>query len=184
MKRPRSPCFAGQRRRRELLRRLHDSEAASAAPLFRRKRSLDCGLDRTPGSPPPVKRPRLNVSHAFLREVQETPKEPTFGKDSKHNKQHKNGGSASGGPAVNAALAQSPPAPSPMDAQAPPMVEPGGGCDKLDLSAVLMSGPPLPADAAMELASPPASDEDDPAFNAFNYWKTPFPDVSVDVIME
>uniref|UniRef100_A0A131YBI8 Mucin n=1 Tax=Rhipicephalus appendiculatus TaxID=34631 RepID=A0A131YBI8_RHIAP len=104
--------------------------------------------------------------------------------DSKHNKQHKNGGSASGGPAVNAALAQSPPAPSPMDAQAPPMVEPGGGCDKLDLSAVLMSGPPLPADAAMELASPPASDEDDPAFNAFNYWKTPFPDVSVDVIME
>ncbi|KAL1483640.1 hypothetical protein MTO96_033050 [Rhipicephalus appendiculatus] len=80
MKRPRSPCFAGQRRRRELLRRLHDSEAASAAPLFRRKRSLDCGLDRTPGSPPPVKRPRLDVSHAFLREVQETPKEPTFGK--------------------------------------------------------------------------------------------------------
>lgn len=85
---------------------------------------------------------------------------------------------------MTAALAQSPPATSPMDAQAPPMVEQGGGCDKLDLSAVLMSGPPLPADAAMELASPPASDEDDPAFNAFNYWKTPFPDVSVDVVME
>nr|XP_037280577.1 LOW QUALITY PROTEIN: uncharacterized protein LOC119173895 [Rhipicephalus microplus] len=91
---------------------------------------------------------------------------------------------ASGGPAVNAALAQSPPATSPMTAQAPPLVEPGGGCDKLDLSTVLMTGPPLPVRAAMELASPPASDDDNPAFNAFNYWKTPFPDVSVDVIME
>ncbi|XP_075541892.1 uncharacterized protein LOC142575944 isoform X1 [Dermacentor variabilis] len=182
MKRPRSPCFAAERRF-EVLRRLHES--ATTAPLFRRKRTLDCGLDRTPGSPP-VKRPRLeggvDDSHAFLWEIQETPKEPTFGKDSKHNKQHKNGGGAGGGPAVTAALAQSPPATSPMDAQAPPLVEPGG-CDKLDLSAVLC-GPPLPADAAMEMGSPPTSDEDDPAFNAFNYWKTPFPDVSVDVVME
>ncbi|XP_037566340.1 uncharacterized protein LOC119446075 isoform X2 [Dermacentor silvarum] len=102
--------------------------------------------------------------------------------DAKHKQQHKNGGSAGGGPAVTAALAQTSPATSPMDAQTSPMIEPGGR-DKLDLSAVL-SGPPLPADAAMELSSPPASDEDDPAFNAFNYWKTPFPDVSGDIVME
>ncbi|KAH8041269.1 hypothetical protein HPB51_014417 [Rhipicephalus microplus] len=163
MKRPRSPCFAGQRRRRKLLRRLHDPEAASAAPLLRRKRSLDCGLDRTLGSPPPVKRPRLDDSHAFLWEIQETPKEPTFGKGPFSCSAELNGdgynasvsipsttsstrmaAAASGGPAVNAALAQSPPATSPMTAQAPPLVEPGGGCDKLDLSTVLMTGPPLP----------------------------------------
>lgn len=66
---------------------------------------------------------------------------------------------------------------SPMDSSGPLVP------DKLELSAAL-AGPPLPADAAMELSSPPGSDEDNPAFNAFNYWKTPFPDVSVDVIME
>ncbi|CAN7985234.1 unnamed protein product [Ixodes hexagonus] len=43
-------------------------------------------------------------------------------------------------------------------------------------------GPPLPVDA-MDVTSP-GSDVDDPAFNAFNYWKTPFPDVSLDVSME
>lgn len=62
---------------------------------------------------------------------------------------------------------------SPMDSGGPLVP------DKLELA-----GPPLPADAAMEVSSPPGSDEDNPAFNAFNYWKTPFPDVSVDVIME
>lgn len=68
---------------------------------------------------------------------------------------------------------------SPMDAGGPLVP------DKLELlSAELAGGPPLPADAAMELSSPPGSDEDNPAFNAFNYWKTPFPDVSVDVVME
>lgn len=44
-------------------------------------------------------------------------------------------------------------------------------------------GPPLPADA-MDVVTSPGSDVDDPAFNAFNYWKTPFPDVSIDVTME
>ncbi|KAL3191640.1 hypothetical protein MRX96_059732 [Rhipicephalus microplus] len=157
MKRPRSPCFAGQRRRRKLLRRLHDSEAASAAPLLRRKRSLDCGLDRTLGSPPPVKRPRLDDSHAFLWEIQETPKEPTFGKDSKHNKQHKNGSGASGGPCCE--------------------------CRTGAIASGYVSNGRSGA-APGRTGRPPASDDDNPAFNAFNYWKTPFPDVSVDVIME
>lgn len=73
MKRPVSPCVAA--RRRKQLRRLH----AVAAPQ-RRKRKQDCGLYRTLG-PPPEKRPRLEGvdSHAFLWEIQETPKEPTFG---------------------------------------------------------------------------------------------------------
>ncbi|XP_077533501.1 uncharacterized protein LOC144145699 [Haemaphysalis longicornis] len=165
MKRPVSPCVAA--RRRKQLRRLH----AVAAPQ-RRKRKQDCGLYRTLG-PPPEKRPRLEGvdSHAFLWEIQATPKEPTFGKDAKH-KQHKNGNG--GGPTAVTALAQQT---SPMDSGGPLVP------DKLELSAEL-AGPPLPADAAMELSSPPGSDEDNPAFNAFNYWKTPFPDVSVDVVME
>lgn len=81
MKRPRSPCFvAGEHRRRFEVRRLHN--AAAAAPLLRRKRTVqDCGFYRTPG-PSPEKRPRLegvDDSHAFLWEVQATPKEPAFG---------------------------------------------------------------------------------------------------------
>lgn len=75
------------------------------------------------------------------------------------------------------------------DAVLPLLVDAAGG-DKPDeelllaAAAVEMAGPPLPADAAMmEVASIP-SDEDDPAFNAFNYWKTPFPDVNADVVME
>lgn len=91
--------------------------------------------------------------------------------DAKH-KQHKNGNGS--GPTTVTGLAQQS---SPMDSSGPLVP------DKLELSAEL-AGPPLPADAAMELSSPPGSDEDNPAFNAFNYWKTPFPDVSVDVIME
>lgn len=114
--------------------------------------------------------------------------------DSKHNKQHsKNGGNngGAGGPAVTAALVQSP-VTSPMeDVALPLMVDATGGCGKPNqellsaaAAAVEMAGPPLPADAAMmEVAGTP-SDEDDPAFNAFNYWKTPFPDVNADVIME
>uniref|UniRef100_A0A2R5L5P6 Putative mucin n=1 Tax=Ornithodoros turicata TaxID=34597 RepID=A0A2R5L5P6_9ACAR len=55
--------------------------------------------------------------------------------------------------------------------------------------------PPLPADA-MEVTTPLSSivepltpvfepnDPDNPAFNTFNYWKTPFPSVDLDVLME
>lgn len=93
--------------------------------------------------------------------------------DAKH-KQNKNGNG--GGATGVTGLAQQT---SPMDSGGPLVP------DKLELlSAELTGGPPLPADAAMELSSPPGSDEDNPAFNAFNYWKTPFPDVSVDVVME
>lgn len=82
MKRPRSPCLAaGERRRRFEVRRLHNT-AAAAAPLLRRKRTVqDCGFYRALG-PSPEKRPRFEStddSHAFLWEVQATPKEPAFG---------------------------------------------------------------------------------------------------------
>lgn len=55
---------------------------------------------------------------------------------------------------------------------------------------------PLPADA-MDVTTPVGSvvaeplspvfnvdDPDNPAFNTFNYWKTPFPTVDLDVLME
>lgn len=89
--------------------------------------------------------------------------------DSKHNKQQKNGAHGAGN---SGGCATSPTSQQPEGPLSHPVA----------LHFQDEVAPPLPADA-MEVASP-ISDVDDPAFNAFNYWKTPFPDVCVDVLME
>lgn len=70
-KRPRLHCSGGS------VCRLQVAHTAQTTAV-QRKRSGDCSFNR---SSPPEKRPRLQgVSYAFLRKIQETSKEQTFGK--------------------------------------------------------------------------------------------------------
>ncbi|XP_040077130.1 uncharacterized protein LOC120835962 isoform X1 [Ixodes scapularis] len=151
-------------------------QAAAAAPsAAQRKRTSGCGSDRSLSSPP-VKQLRFDncCSDAFVREIEEAPKEPTFGKDSKQKHGRNGGGGGSGN--NNGNNNNNTDELHHQDS----LDRPG----KLVLGAAREEdgGPPLPVDA-MDVASP-GSDIDDPAFNAFNYWKTPFPDVSIDITME